>query len=123
MTDTARDVLLACDMAVRLTLEAAARSIRNRRGRAARALYDGVPDDKLYLALTPAPTVAEWERFADTFTRWWGLPSVLADTPRQRAYMVACHEYVRAAILSQTPHDVDALHAFLAEADAVAPAR
>lgn len=120
MTDTARDVLLACDMAVRLTLEAAARSIRNRRGRAARALYDGVPDDKLYLALTPAPNIAEWERFESTFTRWWGLPSVLPETPRHRAYMVACNEYARAAILSQTPHNVDTLHAYLAQADAVA---
>ena len=119
MTDCARDVLLACDMAVRLTLEAAARSIRNRRGRSARALYDGVPDDELYLALDPAPSLPEWERFEATFTRWWGLPSVLADTAGWRAYMVACNEYVRAAILSQTPHDVAALYAFLAEADAV----
>lgn len=123
-TQTTDSVLLACDLAVRMTLEAAARSIRNRRGRGERARYAGVGDDILYLVLNPPPTAAEYDQFADTFTRWWGLPSVLddADTPHIGMYMRAMHEYVRNLILTQTKHQVPALRAYLTQVDVVAAA-
>lgn len=120
MTDCARDVLLACDMSVRLTLESAAKVIRNHRGRAERGRYVGVDAADLYLVLTPAPTVTEWENLSDRFTRWWVLSSVLAETPHRREYLVACHEYVRAALLSQTPHHPGTLLTYLEQVDAVA---
>ena len=122
MTDCARDVLLACDMAVRLTLEAAAKMVRNHRGRSERTKYLGIDDADLYLRLDPPPNSAEMDRVIDKFTEWWGLPTVLAETPRHRLYMRACHEYVRAVMLSQEQHHPDALLRYLAEADAVAVA-
>ena len=124
MTDCARDVLLACDMAVRLTLEAAAKMVRNHRGRSERGRYVGIVDSDLYLALDPPATSAEMDRFVERFTNWWHLPSVLDDSqiPNMHLYMRACQEYVRACMLSQTPHDTKTLHVYLAQADAVANA-
>lgn len=126
MTDTvcARDVLLACDMAVRLTLEAAAKMVRNHRGRSERGRYVGVVDSDLYLMLDPPASSAEMDRFVERFTNWWHLPSVLDDSqiPNMHLYMRACQEYVRACMLSQTPHDTSTLHTYLAQVDAVARA-
>lgn len=121
MTD-ANDVLLACDMAVRLSLEAASKMVRNHRGRDQRARYQHVPDDRLYLQLDPPATAIEMDRFAEKFDRWWGLPSVLnsADIPNYRLYMAACQEYVRTVMLSQTEHQPANLLAYLSQADVVA---
>ncbi|QRY62743.1 hypothetical protein JVX90_00250 [Gordonia sp. PDNC005] len=122
---TARDVLLACDIAVRLTLEAAAKMVRNHRGRGERGRYVGIDDADLYLVLDPPATAAEMDRFVAKFTDWWHLPSVLDDSavPNMRLYMGACQEYVRALMLSQTRHDPTVLHTYLAQADAVAASR
>ncbi|WP_353107822.1 hypothetical protein [Gordonia sp. (in: high G+C Gram-positive bacteria)] len=118
----AEGVLLACDLAVRMSLEAAGRSIRNRRGRSSRGAYQGVADSHLYMSLTPAPTAAEVDRFEESFSRWWGLPSVLDDSsvPHIQMIMKACAAYVRTLVLSQQAHDVDALRKYLAQVDAVA---
>ncbi|MCF8610051.1 hypothetical protein L5G28_07730 [Gordonia sp. HY285] len=122
MTAATDDVLLACDLAVRMTLEAAGRSIRNKRGRASRGAYRGVADSDLYLVLTPAPAAHEVDQFETSFSRWWGLPSVLdeAAIPHIQLIMRACHEYVRQLVLAQAPHDVAALRAYLDQVDAVA---
>lgn len=117
----AEGVFLACDLAVRMSLEAAGRSIRNRRGRSSRGAYQGVADSHLYMSLVPAPTAVEVDRFEESFSRWWGLPSVLDDSsvPHIQLIMKACAAYVRQLVLSQQPHDGAALRAYLAQVDAV----
>lgn len=124
MTATSDDVFLACDMAVRLSLESAAKSIVNHRGRTERGRYPGVMPDVLYRVLTPAATATELDRWDQTFTRWWGLPTVLRDDaiPHSDLIMKACHEYVRTLMMSQAAHDPDALRAWLREVDHVAAA-
>ncbi|MFZ2488675.1 MAG: hypothetical protein WAZ19_11180 [Anaerolineae bacterium] len=119
---TCDDVLMACSMAARLTLEAAAKMVRNHRGRTERGRYQGCPDDLLYLSLDPPATEAEMDRFVEKFTDWWGLPTVLDESavPNARLYMQACQQYVRDCMLSQRAHNVAALRAYLAQVDAVA---
>lgn len=121
MTATTADVFLACDLAVRMTLEAAGRSIRNKRGREERGRYRGVADSQLYRVLSPHPSAAEVDQFESSFSRWWGLPSVLDEShvPHIALIMRACHAYVRELILAQEQHDPEALRAYLAQVDAV----
>lgn len=124
MSDTIDGVFLAADLAVRLSIESAARTIRNHRGRAERARYQGVPDDRLHLVLDPRPTAAEVDRWEESFRRWWGLPSVLhdGDVPHINLIMQACHAYVRTLLLSSTTHDPAALRAYLEQVEIVATA-
>lgn len=123
-TATSSDVFLACHLSVRLSLESAAKSIVNHRGRAERGRYQGVMPDALYRVLDPPATAAEIDRWEAAFSRWWGLPSVLHDEqiPHIDLIMRACHEYVRQLMMSQAPHDPDALRAWLREVDNVAAA-
>ncbi|WP_298444655.1 hypothetical protein [Gordonia sp. (in: high G+C Gram-positive bacteria)] len=118
---TADDVLLACDMAVRMTLVSAAKRIRNHRGRADRGRYSHVSADDLYLALAPAATTPELDAY---FAKWpdlGHLASVLDDAHvhRRTLYGQACQEYVRVCMTSQTPHDVANLRAYLVQVDQV----
>lgn len=119
---TTGDVFLVCDLAVRMTLEAAGRSIRNKRGREERGRYRGVADSQLYRVLSPPPAASEVDQFESTFSRWWGLPSVLDESqvPHIQLIMRACNAYVRDLILSQRPHHRDTLRVYLAQVDAVA---
>lgn len=119
----ADDVLLACDMAVRMTLVSAAKMIRNHRGRAHRGQYSGVADDDLYLALIPAPAGSELDAYFGKFASLGPLPSVLDDAHvnQRHAYMAACTEYVRLCMQTQIPHDVANLRACLVQADASTP--
>lgn len=124
MSATSTDVFLACHMAVRLSLQSAGKSVLNRRGRSHRAHYQSVPLDDLYLVLDPPATAAELDRWDQSFTSWWGLPSALHDEqiPHIDLIMQACHEYVRKLMMSQAKHDPDALRAWLREVDNVAAA-
>ncbi|HMS77216.1 hypothetical protein [Gordonia sp. (in: high G+C Gram-positive bacteria)] len=117
-------VFLAADLAVRLTIESAARTIRNHRGRVERARYQGVADDRLHLVLDPPPTQAEVDRWAAVFRRWWGLPSVLDDHDIEHLdqVMLACHTYVCDLLLRQAVHDPAALRAYLEQVQVVSAA-
>lgn len=118
---TADDVLLACDMAVRMTFTAAAKMIRNHRGRVERGRYTGVPDAELYAVLVPGPSAAELDQYFDRFNALGHLPSVLGDAqigPRD-LYGAACMEYARVCMETQTPHNVANLRAYLMQVDQV----
>lgn len=121
MTATSSDVFLACHMAVRLSLQGAAKAIVNHRGRSERGRYRDVLAEDLYLALDPPAQPDELDRWEQTFTAWWGLPSVLdeAQIPHIQLYMRACAAYVRDCMLRQQEHQPDALRAYLAQVDHV----
>ena len=125
MTDNAASVFMVCHLAVRLSLQSAARHVINHRGRGERACYQGVLADDLYKVLTPPATSAELDRWESEFTNWWGLPHVLKANrvPNTDLIMRTCHEYVRQLMLSQAVHDPDALRAWLGEADRAAAER
>lgn len=122
VTGTADGILLACSLAVRLSLQSAAKSVLSHRGRKERSRYVGVDPDDLYRALDPPATSAELDRWDRAFNYWWGLPSVLddGDVPHIDMIMRACHEYVRTLMTSQAVHDPAVLRVWLKEVDRAA---
>lgn len=116
------DVFMACHVAVRLALQSAAQSTINHRGRADRGTYRGVDPDALYLCMSPAVSVEEWDRW-DSNPRLWGVLRASLQHGRTRhvdLVLRTCREYVREAVLTQSPHDPDALAAWLREVDQIA---
>ena len=121
-----REVLAACDVAVRTALVHAGKLVRHLRGRAFRTAHPVHPGN-LYL-VAPGFTTAELVDVtqAAATAGWWApLQAALtvdADVVLVERIVTACDEYLRALLSSAQPHSVFDLRSYLEQAYAVTAA-
>lgn len=106
MSSAAGDVVLVCDLAVRRALVVSGKTLRNRyRSRAGRALYQDVPDERLYVVMEP-PDESELARLSG-MDRWSLLQVVIAPTigePASGLVASVCDDYVTDLMRTRTLH-------------------
>ena len=121
-----REVLAACDIAIRTALVHAGKLVRHLRGRAFRTAHPVHPGN-LYL-VAPGFTTAELVDVtqAAATAGWWApLQAALtvdADVVLVERIVTACDEYLRALLSSAQPHSVFDLRSYLEQAYAVTAA-
>lgn len=120
-----REVLAACDVAVRTALVHAGKLVRHRRGRACRTAHPVHPGNLYLVAPFTAAELVDVTQAAATAGWWAPLQAALtvdADVVLVERIVTACDEYLRALLSSAQPHSVFDLRSYLEQAYAVTAA-
>lgn len=120
-----REVLAACDVAVRTALVHAGKLVRHRRGRACRTPHPVHPGNLYLVAPFTAAELVDVTQAAATAGWWAPLQAALtvdADVVLVERIVTACDEYLRALLSSAQPHSVFDLRSYLEQAYAVTAA-
>ena len=120
-----REVLAACDVAVRTALVHAGKLVRHLRGRAFRTAHPVHPGNLYLVAPFTAAELVDVTQAAATAGWWAPLQAALtvdADVVLVERIVTACDEYLRALLSSAQPHSVFDLRSYLEQAYAVTAA-